>query len=269
MESASAIFPSAATSSPAVIAQGLSKCFKVYAHPWHILKELLRRKPMHKERWALHDVSFQIERCEIVGLIGGNGAGKSTLLRILAGVLDRTAGSVRIDGQLRAILELGTGFHDDYTGRENIYMGGYCLGYTKQQIQESLDWIIDFSGLAAVIDQPFRTYSSGMKGRLTFAVTFCRRPEIMIVDEALSVGDLAFTNKCVNRIIELCNDGATALVVSHNMFFIERLCKRVLYIKHGELADDGPPGRICKRYEEELLDEFATRQQQQRQAEAP
>src|SRR2546426_8328558 len=139
MEPSPAIFPSesSAASSPAVVVQGLSKCFKIYAHPWHILSEILRRTPRHKERLALHDVSFQIQRGEIVGLIGGNGAGKSTLLRILAGVLDRTAGEVRIDGQLRAILELGTGFHEDYTGRENIYMGGYCLGYTKQQIQES------------------------------------------------------------------------------------------------------------------------------------
>jgi ABC-type polysaccharide/polyol phosphate transport system ATPase subunit len=252
---------------PILEVRGLSKCFNLYPSPWHLIKEVLFRKQSHEERWALRDVSFDVRRGEIVGVVGANGAGKSTLLKILAGVLDKTAGDVHIRGQLRAILELGTGFQDQYSGRENIYMGGYCLGYSRQEINECLDWIIDFSGLRDAIGQPFRTYSSGMKARLTFAVTFCRQPEIMIVDEALAVGDLAFTNKCVNRIIELCNSGATALVVSHNMFFIERLCQRALYIKAGRLDDDGPPARICKRYEAELLDEFATRQGRQRAAE--
>jgi ABC-type polysaccharide/polyol phosphate transport system ATPase subunit len=253
---------------PVLDVHGLSKCFKLYASPWHLIREALFKKPLHQECWALRDVSFSVQRGEIVGVVGANGAGKSTLLKILAGVLDKTTGDVHIRGRLRAILELGTGFQDQYTGLENIYMGGYCLGYSRQEIDESLDWIIDFSGLRHAIGQPFRTYSSGMKARLTFAVTFCRAPEIMIVDEALAVGDLAFTNKCVSRIIELATGGATALVVSHNMFFIERLCQRAIYIKHGRLADDGPPARICKRYEEELLDEFATQQKQARHAEA-
>jgi lipopolysaccharide transport system ATP-binding protein len=253
---------------PILEVRGLSKCFNLYPSPWHLIKEVLFRKHSHEERWALRDVSFDVRRGEIVGVVGANGAGKSTLLKILAGVLDKTTGDVHIRGKLRAILELGTGFQDQYSGLENIYMGGYCLGYSRQEINERLDWIIDFSGLRDAIGQPFRTYSSGMKARLTFAVTFCRAPEIMIVDEALAVGDLAFTNKCVNRIIELCSSGATALVVSHNMFFIERLCQRALYIKAGRLDDDGPPARICKRYEAELLDEFGARQKRQRVAEA-
>jgi ABC-type polysaccharide/polyol phosphate transport system ATPase subunit len=253
---------------PLVEVQGLSKCFRLYSRPAHLLKELLLRKPCHVERWALRDVSFSVRRGEIVGVVGGNGAGKSTLLKILAGVLDSTHGAVHLRGRLRAILELGTGFHDDYTAMENIFMGGYCLGYTRKEIEESLEWIIDFAGLREVIHAPFRTFSSGMKARLTFAVTFCRKPEILIVDEALAVGDLGFTAKCVNRITELCSAGATALVVSHNMFFIERLCTRAIYIKKGQLLEDGPPAPICKRYETELLDEFTKQQEQERAREA-
>ena len=241
----------------AIHVRGLSKRYKIYRHPAHVLKEAILRKPCHLEHWALRDVSFDVRRGEIVGVVGANGAGKSTLLRILAGVLDATSGSFDVRGQLRAILQLGTGFHDEYTGRENVYMGGYCLGYSRAEIDESLEWIIEFSGLRHVIDQPFRTYSSGMKGRLTFAVTFCRKPDILIVDEALATGDLAFSQKCVNRIIELCGGGSTALVVSHSMFFIEKLCARALYLRDGRLVDDGPCRRVTKLYEKQLLAEFA------------
>src|SRR5205823_280767 len=163
---------------PMLEVRGLSKCFNLYPSPWQLIKEVLFRKHCHEERWALRDISFDVRRGEILGVVGANGAGKSTLLKILAGVLDKTAGEVHIRGRLRAILELGTGFQDQYTGLENIYMGGYCLGYSRQEITERLEWIIDFSGLRQAIEQPFRTYSSGMKARLTFAVTFCRQPEI-------------------------------------------------------------------------------------------
>lgn len=262
----------------AIAVSGLSKLYKIYSSPSQILKELIVRRPLYKPHWALRDVSFTVKRGEIVGVVGANGAGKSTLLRILAGTLDHTQGSFRIaapplnepakafdigrrscpfSGGVRAILQLGTGFHEEYTGRENIFMGGYCLGYTKAEIEESIDWIIDFSGLGHVIDQPFRTYSSGMKSRLTFAVTFCRRPDILIVDEALATGDLAFQQKCTNHILDLCTGGATALVVSHSMFFIETLCSRSLYLRRGELAADGPSREITEMYEKELLAEFA------------
>lgn len=244
-------------STPAIVVSGLSKLYKIYSRPSQILKELIVRRPLYKPHWALRDVSFTVNRGEIVGVVGANGAGKSTLLRILAGTLDHTQGSFRIAGNLRAILQLGTGFHEEYTGRENIFMGGYCLGYSKAEIEESIDWIIDFSGLGHVIDQPFRTYSSGMKSRLTFAVTFCRRPDILIVDEALATGDLAFQQKCTNHILDLCTGGATALVVSHSMFFIETLCSRSLYLRCGELAADGPSREITQMYEKELLAEFA------------
>lgn len=241
----------------AIEARSLSKMYKLYARPASIVMEQLRRQPMHEPVWALRDVSFEVGRGEVVGVVGGNGAGKSTLLSILAGVLDPTSGSFSVRGDLRAILQLGTGFQDAYTGLENVYMGGYCLGYSKSQIDESLDWIVDFSGLGPVIEHPFRTYSSGMKARLTFAVTFCRRPEILIVDEALAAGDIAFQQKCVNRILDLCSAGASALVVSHSMFFIEKLCSRALYLEDAQLVADGACRRVTRLYERRLLREFA------------
>ncbi len=252
----------------ALAVRGLCKVYRIYRHPSDILLELLLRRPRHQEYWALRDVSFDVRRGEIVGLVGANGAGKSTLLRILSGVLDASAGSVTVDGRLRAILELGTGFQDQYTGRENVFVGGACLGYRRREIAEAFDWIVDFAELRRVIDQPFRTYSSGMKGRLTFAVTFFKKPEVMIIDEALSVGDISFTNRCVNRIIELCQGGATALVVSHNMYLIERLCRRVLYLRQGQIVADGPAGEVCRQYERELLDQFAATQEARRAEES-
>src|SRR5262249_14213662 len=150
---------------------------------------------------------------EVIGVLGPNGSGKSTLLRILAGVLDASTGEVAVSGDVRAVLELGTGFLDHRTGLDNLYVGGACLGFSRAQIDESLDWILDFAELRSVIHRPLRTYSSGMKARLTFALTFCRQPEILLVDEALAVGDAGFVNKCVGRILELCRGGATALIV--------------------------------------------------------
>lgn len=244
----------AAAADTAVRVHRLCKRYAVYERPRHLLWEMLTRRTWHQPFWALRDVSFEVRRGEVIGLVGANGAGKSTLLRILAGVLDHTSGTVSVDGQMRAILELGTGFHDQYTGRQNIYLGGACLGYTRRDMDRAIDWIVDFAGLRAVIDRPFRTYSSGMKARLTFAVTFFRKPEVMIVDEALAVGDAGFTNKCINRIIELCQGGATALVVSHNLYLLERLCSRVLYLRDGRLIADGPTGEVCRQYEQDLLD---------------
>lgn len=238
----------------------LSKMYKVYPRPSAVLRELMLGKKTHIEHWALRNVSFDVNRGEIVGIVGANGAGKSTLLRIIAGVLEPTTGNAIVHGKLRAILQLGTGFHEQYTGHENIYMGGYCLGYSKEEIDESLEWIIDFSGLRAAIDNPYRTYSSGMKARLAFSVTFCRKPKIMIVDEALSAGDISFAQKAVNRIIELCSEGATALIVSHSMYFIEKLCSRAIYIRGGCLIEDGPCRTITQMYEHDLLAEFRDHQ---------
>jgi ABC-type polysaccharide/polyol phosphate transport system ATPase subunit len=241
---------------PAIVVERLCKRYRVYDTPLDALKEALTHRPRHRDFLALDDVSFTVARGERVGIVGANGAGKSTLLRILSGTLDHTAGRFAIEGRLRAVLELGTGFHEECTGRENVLMGGLCMGYARSELEERLDWIIEFSGLARVIDQPLRTYSSGMKSRLMYAVAFCRSVEVMIVDEALATGDGAFVRKCTQHIVDLCSHGATALVVSHNLYFLERLCDRVLYLRHGQLVADGEPLAVCKQYEADLGRDF-------------
>ncbi len=240
----------------AIAVLGLTKVYRVYDRPMDALREALTRRPRHREFRALDDVSFEVGRGQRVGIVGCNGAGKSTLLRILAGTLDHTAGRFAIDGRLRAVLELGTGFHEECTGRENILMGGLCMGYSRRELLERLDWIIEFSELGPVIDQPLRTYSSGMKSRLMYAVAFCMPVEIMVVDEALATGDGAFVRKCTNHIVDLCSHGTTALIVSHNLYFLERLCDRVLYLRRGRLLADGEPLAVCKQYEEDLGRDF-------------
>ena len=242
------------TPQSAISVKNLSKVFKVYNHPRDMFWELVTRRPRHKEFWALKDVSFEVARGEVVGVIGRNGSGKSTLLKLITGTLDLTKGKIEINGKVSAILELGTGFNDEYSGRENVFLGGMCAGMSRPEIESKLERIVQFSGLGEVIDRPFKTYSSGMKARLTFSVAVHVDPEILIIDEALATGDAAFVTKSLRHVEGMCKDkGTTALLVSHSMGSLQRLCHRGIYLSKGEVVSDGAIREVIKEYENEVM----------------
>jgi ABC-type polysaccharide/polyol phosphate transport system ATPase subunit len=227
---------------------GLSKTFRIYLRPMDILRELLTGRAHAVERQALADISLDVYRGEVVGILGRNGAGKSTLLKIVAGTLDRTAGSVETHGRITAILELGTGFHPDYSGRENIKLGGLCMGMTPAEVARKTDTIIEFSELRDVIDQPFRTYSTGMQARLTFATAISVDPDILVVDEALAVGDARFQMRCFARISELRARGCTILLVSHDISTITQFCDRAVILEQGRIHTIGTAKEVASKY---------------------
>jgi ABC-type polysaccharide/polyol phosphate transport system ATPase subunit len=232
----------------AIKVQGLCKTFKVYPSPKKMLKELLCGGKEHEDFHALRDISFEVKRGEVMGVMGRNGAGKSTLLRILAGTLNPTGGMIDVRGKVSAILELGTGFNPEYTGRENIVSGGLVLGMSKAEIAQKMDAIIDFSELEEFIDRPFKTYSSGMQARLTFATAISVNPDVLIVDEALAVGDARFQAKCYAKILEFRDNGGSIFLVSHSENIIVQFCDRVLLLEKGRIIMDAPPRDVAMVY---------------------
>ena len=232
----------------AIRVSNLSKMFKMYSKPADMFWELLTGKGRHRPFWALRDVSFDVRPGQVVGIMGRNGAGKSTLLKIITGTLDRTGGSVSVQGRVSSILELGTGFNAEYSGRENIYLGGLMVGLTRDEILSKMDWIIRFSELEDFIDQPFKTYSTGMQARLTFSTAVCVDPDVLIVDEALSVGDARFQRKSFGKIEEFRKAGRTILLVSHDPNTIGTFCDHVILLENGKIFDQGEPQHISKVY---------------------
>ena len=234
---------------------GLSKVFAIYNKPQDVLTQIFSRRARPREFWALRDVSFELRRGEVLGLVGRNGAGKSTLLKILAGTLTPSGGKFETNGRVSAILELGTGFHPDFSGRENIYLGGLCLGMTRAEIDARIDEIIDFSELRDVIDQPFKTYSTGMQARLTFSTVTTADPDLLIVDEALSVGDARFQLKSFGRFEEFRRRGKSIILVSHNMNTITGFCDRAILLEKGQVLLDASPVEVSTAYHRLLFGE--------------
>lgn len=233
---------------PIIEITNLSKKYKMYNKPTDRLKEVIFRKKMHVNFSALENLSFSVNKNECLGIIGKNGSGKSTLLKIITGVLAPTSGNVNINGKISALLELGAGFNPDMTGMENIYLNGTILGLTRSEIESKIPEILDFADIGEFINHPVKTYSSGMFVRLAFAVAINVDPDILIVDEALSVGDLRFQQKCYRKIDEL-KKTKTIIFVSHDMSVINKYCDRILWINEGKLVDEGTPKEISKKYQ--------------------
>ena len=211
---------------------------------------LLTRKLHYTEFWALKDVSFKIEKGDRVGVMGFNGAGKSTLLKTIAGVLKPTMGSVKVSGTIAPMLELGAGFDPNYTGAENIYLYGATMGFSRKFIDEKYDEIVEFSELKEFINAPLKSYSSGMKSRLGFAIATAVKPDVLILDEVLSVGDAAFKEKSEQRILDMMEDGVTVLYVSHSTDRIRKLCNKAIILTKGQVVANGEVGEICDMYTE-------------------
>lgn len=258
MNSASDAMPLDSTSEDfAIKIEHLGKCYQIYNNPADRLRQSLwrGRKQFYREFWALRDVSFSIKKSESVGIIGRNGSGKSTLLQMIAGTLMPTSGNVSINGRVAALLELGSGFNPDFTGRENVYMNGAILGMSQSEIDQRFEDIATFADIGDFINQPVKTYSSGMLMRLAFAVSVNVEPEILIVDEALSVGDMAFQYKCMERLERLTKSGTTLLFVSHDIGAIKAFCQRAIYLSGGEVKAIGEAGDIAELYMLDIKDE--------------
>lgn len=234
-------------------ADKVSMCYRMTYDKVQSIKEylvqLVTRKIKYEEFWALRDVSFGVKKGEVLGIIGHNGAGKSTLLKVISGILKPTGGQVSVNGTVVPMLELGSGFDFDLTGRENVFLNGAILGYTEEFLKEKYDEIAAFSELGQFIDIPLRNYSSGMVMRLAFSIATVVNPDILIVDEILAVGDAAFQEKSKKRMLELMGGGTTVLFVSHSLEQIREMCDRVLWLEHGGVKMLGDTQSVCDAYE--------------------
>jgi lipopolysaccharide transport system ATP-binding protein len=244
---------------PAIRVRDLSKCYEIYNRPQDRLKQSIHPrlqrlvgkapKNYYREFWALKDVSFEVNQGEAVGIIGRNGAGKSTLLQLICGTLNPTSGSVEVKGNVAALLELGSGFNPEFTGRENVYLNASMLGLTQAKIDDKFDEIAAFADIGDFLEQPTKTYSSGMLMRLAFAVNASVDPEILIVDEALSVGDAPFQSKCFKRLRQLIAAGTSILFVSHDISTVRSICHQALWLKNGRTELWGEAKKVAKEYE--------------------
>ena len=237
----------------AIQVKHLDKMYKLYNKPSDRLRETLGFKVPVREHYALRDVNFQVERGETVGIIGTNGSGKSTILKIITGVLNPTAGEVKVDGRISALLALGAGFNMEYTGIENVYLNGTMMGFSKEEVDARLQDILDFADIGDFVYQPVKSYSSGMFVRLAFAVAINIDPEILIVDEALSVGDVFFQAKCYRKFEEFKKMGKTILFVSHDLSSISRYCDRVILLNKGVKLEEGSPKQMVDMYKQLLV----------------
>jgi lipopolysaccharide transport system ATP-binding protein len=244
----------------AVEFQGVSKSYSIYDAPGDRLKELLtfNRVCRHKDFWAVHDVSFEVARGETFCVVGENGSGKSTLLQMIAGILQPTSGTVNVNGRVSALLELGAGFNPEFSGRDNVYLNGSILGLSTRQIDERYDEIARFAEIGDFINQPVKTYSSGMVVRLAFAVAINVDPEILLVDEALSVGDIYFRQRCMRKVHELRARGITILFVSHAISDVKAIGDRVLWLDHGRVVECGEPGKVIAKFVAAMTDKDST-----------
>jgi lipopolysaccharide transport system ATP-binding protein len=235
---------------PAIKVQHLSKKYRIYDHPRDKLREMigLGSGKLHREFWALNDISFELEPGHTLGIIGQNGSGKSTLLQILAGIMSQTRGDCFVTGKVSALLELGSGFNPEFTGRENVFMNGAILGLDQRQMEKRFDAITAFAEIGDFIDQPVKTYSSGMFMRLAFAVAVNVDPDILLVDEALAVGDLIFQHRCMHRMNHLRESGKTIVLVTHDLDAVTKFCDCALLVDGGRLLDQGKPDLIVQKY---------------------
>ena len=244
----------------AIEVKNLSKVYRLYNKPIDRLKESINitRKNYHKDFYALNDINFSVDKGESFGIIGVNGSGKSTLLKIITGVLSKTGGDILVNGKIAALLELGAGFNMEYTGIENIYMNGTMMGFSKKEMDEKLDRIIEFADIGDFINMPVKTYSSGMFVRLAFALSIAVDPEILIVDEALSVGDVFFQTKCYKRMDELKQKGTTIIMVTHDLGAVIKYCDRTMVLNSGKQVAVGAPHEMVDLYKKILAGQEPT-----------